>query len=61
MVDDFVEIIKEDSEHVSESYRFTEDEGQEIKKSLKALIKERLDGMPEDELLVMSKSKSVEL
>ena len=61
MVDDFVEIIKEDSEHVSESYRFTEDEGLEIKKSLKALIKERLDGMPEDELLVMSKSKSVEL
>ncbi|MBP5609002.1 MAG: hypothetical protein J6X66_12165, partial [Lachnospiraceae bacterium] len=56
---DFEEIVK--TGEVTESYRFTEDEGQEIKKDLRMLLSERLDGMPEDDALEMSSEKAKKL
>ncbi len=57
----FVEVVKT-GQMVTENYRFTEDEGHDLKKDLKTLFDEHMVGMPLlDEKLVMTKAKSKEL
>ena len=59
--DGFEEIYKT-GDVVTEYYRYTDDEGLEIKKTIKTLLAERLDGMPDkDDDLVMDDKKSKEL
>ena len=59
--DGFEEIYKT-GDVVTENYRYTDDEGLEIKKTLQTLFAERLDGMPDkDDDLIMDDKKSKEL
>ena len=59
--DGFVEVVKT-GQMITENYRFTEDEGHDLKKDLRTLFDEHMVGMPLlDEKLVMTKAKSKEL
>ena len=56
---DFENIVK--TGEVTESYRFTEDEGVEIKKDIQTLLSERLDGMPGDDALELKSADAKKL